>query len=1497
MQNVTLRNRGLYTFPNYLVEMPDGALTQADNVVIDRDGVVEPRRGFSIYGGTFSTSAIRAKQLMTYKGRVLRHWLSTVEYDTDGAGTFSALSASITEPSAGTRIKYVEANGNFYFTTSTGICKISATDASGVISSGVSAAGGVKALDGVGTLNSQTGFFVQDSRVAYRVVWGITDANQNVILGSPSPLTVIDNPMSSLLISDFNTLVGNLSKVAAADATQALSDTTYAQLKISGTSSPTVLYNNLITLASSGTNKLDTDLSLSGISLTTTAGSTTATVATSKNIQQGMLLSGNSNLATATTLQLTTIGSSSAASVPGTTGVSSGMLLSGNSNLDSGTTISSVAPGVVLNVLAGNQYTATATTGDYFDIHSSSTGVVYRFWFSVGSATAPSSVGVTLTPVTVLSTDSSAAVATKLTTAINTLSVFTVNTNNNIVTITGAGVGSPASSVVNTSFTMTSTNLILSSIAHGSATLTTSASSSTIQLTTTTGSPIATVLSTVGIVVGTLLSGNSSLPDGTKVSSVKDATTLILSNSATASGTVTTGMNNTTIVNVSSDGVTLTLSAPASSSGSAATTFSSVTFQNIAAPTTPGAPATTQQLTDIQTYFDNIVTALNSVAGISSTGKAAIGGSFANSTQSATVNLTFTIPSTITTAHFFQVYRSPLATSSGTLSLSDVAPSDELQLVYEDNPTSAQITAKSITYHDIVPETFREGGLPLYTNATSGEGIAQSNEVPPLAKDVTLYKNCTFYANTQSKHSKTLSLLSALSLAGQTLTITQGATVNTYTFVTNTAQVVSIACIAGSAFTASGTADYFDIYSTTNATTYRVWFSVGTVTAPLSTGVTLIQCTILNTDTSTLVAGKLRDALNTVSDFFASSATSTVTVTNQSLGYANAPVSHVANVSFTLTVSTAGAGEDPVNKKIGVSTAATPGQEVDETARSICRVLNENAAEVLYAYYTSGVNDVPGQMHFEARSLGASAFYITSSYGADFNPTLPASGQTVASDNQVVPNRIFYSKVQQPEAVPTVNYQDVGPKNKAVLRILPLRDSVFILSEAGVYRLAGDTPQTFQISLFDNTTRITAPDSAVVLNNQIFLLSDQGVVTISDTGINVISRPIEDKVLPVSLFGNFASNTFAVSYGTDRAYLLWTVANSNDSTATQCFRYNTFTQTWSRWPIAKTCGVVPLETNILYLGAGDVNSIERERKSFSRYDHADRQYSLSVSSVSSASVNLVTIGNTAVGDSLVQTQYLTISQFNRLLKKLDTDPGATYKNYFSTLGLSTGAELRGALTNLAAKLGTDTLINDTTFSSAIAPYTNSFVDCQSAFNVIVNKLNSNPNGLYKNYEQSTGTVVWEGAVISIFENIATTQYALPYIQGAVDLFKSIKTQITWAPHAFGDPSMLKHVNESTIIFQNVTFSAATAAYSSDLSTGLDSVTINGDGTGIWGGFSWGQIPFGGDGTSRPFRTLIPVNKQRSRYINCQFTHSKALEQYSIFGLSYSFNPVSNKAYR
>ena len=1221
-QSIMLRAKGLHTFANSLSEIPQGALARADNVVIDREGVIESRRGLALYGNSMASIA---KQLLRYKTRVLRHFGNTLQYDSDGAGTWLAFNGSYSEVDAGLRIKGTEANGNFYFTTSNGVKKISAlTAADFTTASGfITAAGGIKAIDVEGSVNYENpGFFTEESKVAYRVVWGIRDANNNVILGSPSPRLVLTNP----------------------------------------------------------------DTTLSG-----------------------------------------------------------------------------------------------------------------------------------------------------------------------------------------------------------------------------------------------------------------------------------------------------------------------------------------------------------------------------------TADLTINIPIGVTVNHFYQIYRSAVK-EAGALSLDEVDPGDELNLVIEDFPTATDISNGYVDVSDITPDDFRSGGAFLYTNPVSGDGILQANEQPPLCKDIALFKGSTYYANTTTLHRQTIGLLSVIGFVSDAtkFVISNGTITHTYTF--RGRKEITQFTFDTQANTTDGS--YFILYSANDERKYVVWFDkTGTTPAPTgpdTDGGIFIEVDISAAVTANDVASAVKTAMDAADngDFTYSGVTSPLSITTVSNGnVANAAAGAVPPGGvFAIAFTQQGQGEDAGTQKVLLSDSASVAQAVDETARSLVRIINKQSNEIVYAYYISGPEDIPGQILLESRSLTDIPFYLALSDVTlvdKWNPTLPAykaitalsqanptvitsathgltTGEeivladsnsvpdadgiytvtvidantfsvpfnvattagtsgiwfrtTAESDNEVSPNRIFYSKYQQPEAVPIVNYQDVGPKDQPIVRILPLRDSLIILKTDGVYRLTAEDGQTPTVNLIDSSIIILAADSAAVLNNLIYVLSSQGVAAVSDSGASIISRDIENQILKLTTvaYENFATASWALGYESDRAYLLSMVSEPEDETATQCFRYNVFTDTWTKLLIEKTCGVIGVDDR-LYVGAADVNYIERERKNFDRTDYADREFTAQIlaGGVVGDNVTLGSVTGIDARDVILQTQYVTISQFNRLLLKLDIDAVLSDSDYYSTLALSHGGNLTTKLAALVVKLnaddasrnsetftssdvdtGTDTItiashgftntmivrfssvgtlpagltagtvyyiINATTNTFKVSLteggaavniasggsgthtvtnnyyFSNSvvFATIQTEYNYLIDQLNASTGVMFSNYLESVGTVGYEVIVLSVNRNVnlITASYSPPWIVGSLTVFKGIPTRVDWAPQSMQDPSVLKHVSEGTVLFENNAFYSASVSYRSDLSRNFQEIEFLGFEEGLWGSFEWNEVLWGGEGSGAPFRTLIPQQKQRCRYMDCSFAHLNAREKYSLYGLSLTYEVSSSRAYR
>lgn len=371
---------------------------------------------------------------------------------------------------------------------------------------------------------------------------------------------------------------------------------------------------------------------------------------------------------------------------------------------------------------------------------------------------------------------------------------------------------------------------------------------------------------------------------------------------------------------------------------------------------------------------------------------------------------------------------------------------------------------------------------------------------------------------------------------------------------------------------------------------------------------------------------------------YANTTTRQQTIINMIAVPANSSTIVIGGVTYT--------AQSTENAAIGQFKAFTTGtvaQNIDDTARSLTHVINTYASNTYYwAIYTSGYTSLPGQITLQERGIGGVAFVITASDGTDYSPQIPASGSTYSSSNNVNQHYIYVSKVQIPEAVPLGNYIPVGTSDKAILRILALRDSVFVFKEDGIYRILGNDITTFSVSLFDSTVILTAIDSAVLLNNQIWAMTNQGVVAVSDSGTVIMSRPIERDLITLSssLFTHFASATFGIRYESDRHYNLCTPTNSTDAIATQNWVYNFLTQCWTNWPLSVTAGIVSLNPDDhLYL-CYSTGQVVRERKNWNIFDFADFSFAVTVVTSSGLVVTLASTTNITVGDTLYQEDSL-----------------------------------------------------------------------------------------------------------------------------------------------------------------------------------------------------------------------------------------------------------------
>lgn len=1471
-KQVTLQALGLNYSPN-LLGLPQGSLVQADDVIIRSDNTVESRRGYKGYSQGLQGTTDRVKQLVEYKDRILAHISNKLEYDTGvldvtGKAIFAAFSGTYLETQTGLRIKSIEANKNLYFTTAEGIKKISAkTSADFTTDSGfIVDAGAVKALDISASLDvtqgQLSGFLPADSAVAYRVVWGYKDTNDNLILGTPSNQAVVYNYLSDTIALDLNALALILDLLNQSGSL--ITDGNYATSYYSpANSDANSLQNNILALAA----QIDEDIHLA-------------------------------HEAAATGVPLV---------------------------------ISAVD-------ITNNIATVTFSSGDPTTLCSINDSIELR--------NLP-------TPFDVL----------------NGIHVLDI---------------SPTTSTL--SFTFTHADIV--------------------------SAPVAT---------GDIYSANYR-----------------------------------NIINTGD----LQFPTPLS--------------QQIVS-----IPATSNELRTIANTLFRISERLKvELSGVISSSLETTYVTSYTTTQSANTIIDITIPTGINDQYFYQIYRTLIFTATDLQTLGGsggipVVPDDEMRLVFEGFPTTAEKSAGLIVYQDTSPESLVQNNTNLYTNPQTGTGILSANDIPPFAKDINRFKNVTFYANTRTRHRiPAFQLLGLANItSGDQIVIGNTTSSITYTFVSGTKEKTSFTLVAAdpTALKLAIQDKYFTLNNANNTIAYYVWFRYdGAGTDPAVSGKIGIPVDVLTGDSVNTVAEAANNTIQGhIFDFTSTVLTDTFTVENTNEGMTtDATVGSISPTNLTIVINTQGNGEDASIRQVLLSSLVSAAQAIEETAKSLVRVINKQTSSIINAFYVSSDTTPPGQINLEMKNLDPNPFYVlgsNSGIGSSFNPditpdrtditsidvsnptlvtvsgsetlvngdqimvvgsdstpsidgihtvTVPPGSNTTftipidvtvagtqgswsklvdvaVSTNEVKPNRIYYSKVSQPEAVPLLNYFDISAEDKEILRIFPLRDTLFAFKQDGTYRISGASAP-FVTSLLNSSYIVQAPDSVDVSNNIVYSWTTKGITPITESGSSTeISRPIDTEILRLasSVFTNFSTLTWGMGYDSDSSYIVYTNSSPDDDSATIAFRYCTLTNTWTNFQRSQTCGALALD--LQYLGSGTENIIDVERKQFNRTDYADSEFTVNLADSSlfnnGSLLRFVDVNNIDVGDVITQEQTLSIYIYNKLLIQLDLDPTVHDADYYSSLHAISGDNMRDKIVALAVKLDLDTGITSNDFSSRIAAKSgtvlsnsianptvittstphglvdgrivtilgtqtpasvlpiigtnpvsntgtfgvsttfslpiavktaggtgltfstasnlNTFADIKACFNDIVSRLNSDASVTFNNYKPVADSTLMEAVVLAVdvSKNKVTLNLPLEWVVGPMTVYNAIPCQFTYAPITMDDPLYTKHISEATVMYNTRAITQFVISFSSDLLPQLIPTTMYGQGNGIFGMYSppgFGYGFFGGAGNSAPFRTLIPRQSQRCRFLNMQINHTVAREQWKIFGVTLTGEVgISQRGYR
>lgn len=1541
---VILKASGLQTSPNEL-NRQEGALVEASNVIIRRDNIIEQRRGIKLYGTELENTSNRVKQLTTYRNRLIRHYANRLAFDSDAKGTFLEFSGSFFETQAGLRMKFVESNGNFYFTSSEGIKKISAktsddfTTADGSIQN----SGAVKAVDLTGKIiyrpNAQSTWFPQDSAVAYRVIWAYNDINGNLILGAPSQRMVISNPMTSLLIRDYTQLLVAMDNLQNTPLTSArINDANFVEtLGLTLNSSPSDLYLNLQAL----TVKFDQSIlfadqgAVSPLQITSAAITSGICTVTVTGTVADYITPGSKVYLTGFTPAVGTIPNE--ISVVSTTANT----ISFNTTATGAVTLSSAT------IISNEFRTIPKPTAPSIPVTNDQLVGLQSYYEKILDALSetPNSVVSSTDKVTLNALDVTTTVTTELSITIPEGiddRYFYQVYRSSVSQATGAAsfddiVPSDELQLVYEAFPVVEQIeagvVVIEDItpdAFRGANLYTNAS---------TGEGI--------------LQANDPPPFAKDINRYRNS--VFYANSRTRQNAQLSMLGVTQMITDYDNGIIPKITI---SNGRVTNTYKFITGQ--------------QEITTIVTVAD-VANSLN--------GKYF----FLNSVDTAYCVFLDTgtaIPPSIPGKTNIKI---GIPTNS---SAADVAK--KIRTVLSTYLDSFIVTNISNTIEVI---NYKVGIAEDSTAATSGFTITKtqdgrSERVQPEITKVTVVPGNQYVTAGPSDYF-TLN--------------TAGDTVRLYVWFKVAASVDPLIPYK------RGIKVEVDLVDTTTVVINKIIAALPTELFKTKKDLTdlLIQnikfgeataSTEVVANPAFIVTRKQEGALEVLLSPLVSparavdeTARSFIRVMNKNPGeiiygyylssafdvpgkmYLEARSLQQADQFFIVANDDAvGTSFNPDIGPEGFITSIGTGQFPNITASSK-HGLSVGDKVVMTA--TNSIPNVDGL--FEVIGV-VDAFTFTIERGIDIPGTEGSfirASNAMFSENQEKSNRIYYSKFQQPEAVPISNYFDVGAQDKAILRIAPLRDSLFVFKEDGLYRISGESAP-FQLELFDSSFILLAPDSVAIVNNVIYAWTTQGIQSLSEGGSSIISRAIDNIILRIQSdnFKGFETATWGVGYESDNSYLVYTVKEESDTSAQIAYRYSTITDSWTTFDLTHISGCINPANDKLYLSASDVAYIEEERKTFSRLDYTDRELSsvISVGKLTDNSVLLPSVQGIEIGDVVLQTQTITTFAWNSLLEKLDYDSDVNDSDYTLQLSMKSGDSPILFLGRLAQKLDNDTkisfnnfentvssklgqitdikagtktiitapshglitgrvvlidssdsspaingkhvvtVINANSFSIDVSTKTNGvfgnyqtvgtdFNDQKACFNFIIEKLNTDDGVTFVNYSKITDSTTYEAIITDINQvtKKITLNLTLQFLTGDVTIFKAFESSFTYSPITMGDPLGLKHLREATMMFETRGFTGGVLSFMTDLLPDYQHVPFKLSGNGIFGHTpNFGDGFFGGIGNAAPFRTYIPRQCQRCRFMIIRFSHKVAREDYRVNGATVTGEiGQSTRAYR
>jgi len=289
-------------------------------------------------------------------------------------------------------------------------------------------------------------------------------------------------------------------------------------------------------------------------------------------------------------------------------------------------------------------------------------------------------------------------------------------------------------------------------------------------------------------------------------------------------------------------------------------------------------------------------------------------------------------------------------------------------------------------------------------------------------------------------------------------------------------------------------------------------------------------------------------------------------------------------------------------------------------------VLDVRDAGGLFAY----PGTLPSSFTLEEGSRLGDSFSSTSITLTSTCPSAFASQLPLAAEDTVVPNRLYFSQPDEPEAVPLANSIDIGRRECPIQALVPLRDALLVFKTDGLWRVTGSAPDAWALDLLDTTLRLIRPECVAVANGIAYAWCDRGFFAITDGDTRSISAgrlDVELARVARSMLEDGGHGAFVRAWRRRNLVLFGVPGAANASKTAKVFAYSLTTQAITEWSVEWACACESEAHDAVYYSrpADSLVDYEIRRATAGDPQGHDHRYGLTGSISMNAARTIVTV--------------------------------------------------------------------------------------------------------------------------------------------------------------------------------------------------------------------------------------------------------------------------------